>query len=124
MRKSAELFLEYTIQLIIQPGFMTILCLIGHAYIVPTMSYGFLLVNIIIYALNVTLQSHLIKFLIDSHLWAEVAEIFFEVLAISTTAIGLFMVKIVPPFTYWTSFALPLPHIAWVCKLGVIAYNK
>ena len=66
----------------------------------------------------------MIVFFIDSHFWAEVAEIAIEVLQILITAYGLFLPEIVPRFTYFGSFALPLPHIGWVCRLGVIAFNK
>jgi len=42
-------------------------------------------VSILIFALRVILQQHLIKFTIDNHVIAEVVEIIFEVIQISAT---------------------------------------
>ena len=54
VRKSVELMLEYVLQLLIQPWMILILTAIGTNYIMQTMSFMFLFVNIIVYMLNVT----------------------------------------------------------------------
>ena len=89
-----------------------------------TTSFGFLFLNIIVFAFNVIIQSHLIRFTITSHHWAEGVEIFFEVAAIIVSVQGYFMATIEPSFVLSTSFLLPLSAITWCCKLGIIASNK
>ena len=81
-------------------------------------------VNILIFALRVILQQHLIRFTIDNHVTAEVVEILFEVTQISVTFFAYIEPTIEPTFINWSSFLLPLPFLTNVINLAVIAFNK
>jgi hypothetical protein len=66
----------------------------GTNYFMKTTEFGFFAVNMAIYTLNVTFLSHMIKFLIDSHVVTEGVEITVEILQILLTLFGYVMVKI------------------------------
>ena len=124
MRKTVDLYLEYLFLFVLLVTALPVLTWVGVTQIMFTTSFGFLFVNIIVYALNVILQTHLIRFTITNHAWAEAVEIFFEVAAIIVTVQGYFMATIEPAFVYTVSFVLPLSAITWCIKLGIIASNK
>ena len=123
MRVSVIVGLEYFLVLCCVPIFIGI-TVISVVCLTKTMSFGFLFVNVLIFACNIVLQNHIYTVIIDSHLWAEIFEIFTEVLSLLLTAFSYVMVTIEPKSVYLTSFLLPLPHIAWVVKLGIIAANR
>ena len=85
MRKSAELGLEYTISLMTLPILLPLMVWTTHTYVLSNVSFGFLLVNMVIYALSAIAQSHLIRFTIDDHEHAEIVEIVLEALGIIIT---------------------------------------
>ena len=85
MRKSAELGLEYILSIPILAISLPIIVWTAQSYLVPNISFGFLLVNFIIYAVSSITQSHLIKFTIENHFWAELVEITLELVAVLIT---------------------------------------
>ena len=85
MRKSAELGLEYILAIPLLAISLPLIVWTTQKYVVPNISFGFLLVNFIIYAVSSITQSHLIKFTIENHVFAEIVEIFLELLAVMVT---------------------------------------
>ena len=74
--------------------FIPFLCWLGTTYLIKTTGFWFFAVNMAIYALNVTILSHMLKFLIDSHIISEGVQILVELLQIFATAYGYFLVEI------------------------------
>ena len=124
MRKSVELGLEYLLSFFFSAFFLPLVTLIGCRLILTTTDFWFLFVNILIYSLNVTMMSHAIKFLIRSHVYAEIVELLAEGIQIMITIYGLLMTTIEPWYVYYSSTLLPLPAITWVIRLGQIAFNR
>lgn len=85
VRKSVDLGLEYFLLLLILPFAIPLLSWLVVSNLLLTTSFSFMFVSILIFALRVILQQHLIKFTIDNHVIAEVVEIIFEVIQISAT---------------------------------------
>ncbi len=124
MRKSVDLMLEYLLLFTYLPLALPLLSWLVVAQLLCTTTWSFLFVNVLIFALRSVLQSHLIRFTIDNHILAEVAEIVFEVIQISATFGGYIRPTIDPVWINWTSFLLPLPALTNMITIAVIAYNK
>ena len=124
MRKSVELWLETLLTFGFQLVLIPLLCWMGTSYVIKTTDFWFFAVNMGIYASNVTILSHMLKFLIDGHVLAESVEITVEILQILLILFSYVLVKINPTFVLISVFLLPLPHINWVITLAEIAKNK
>jgi hypothetical protein len=124
MRKSVELLLEALIGSVLLAIFIPLLTWMGITYVIKTTSFGFLAVNMAIYACNMTILSHIIKFLIESHVLSEGVEIFVEILQVLSIAGSYFIIKFNRSFILATSFLLPLSHMTWITTLAEIAKNK
>ena len=122
-RKSAELYLEWILMLMILPTVVPILVAIASNFLLKTTSNGFIFVNTILFTLNQILISHIIDFFFEGHETAEYVETGIEVLNIFATLVTFSLPTIEPYIVYSTSI-LPLPAISWITKLGIIASNK
>ena len=69
-------------------------------------------------------MSAILRFFVDSHKWAEVAELSLEFSGIFVTVLGYYFTTIPPMFVYLSSFFLPIPALTWCFRLGIIAYNR
>jgi len=124
MRKSVELWLETLLTFCFQLVLIPLLCWMGTHYVLKTTDFWFFAVNMGIYAQNVTILTHMLKFLIDGHVLAELMEITIEILQLLLILLSYYMVAINPRFVLISVFLLPLPHINWVITLAEIAKNK
>ena len=124
MRKTVDLGFEWYCLLVFMPTVLPCLTSIAKIEITPCVDYWFTFWNVLFFAANIILQTHLIRFTIDSHFWAEVVEIIFEAINIIVTVQGYFIVVIDPTFVYWSSAFLPFSAMNWSTKLGIIASNK
>jgi hypothetical protein len=91
MRKSVELGLEYLLSFFFSAVFLPLICGIGSQMMLITTDYSFLLVNIIIYALNVTIMKHMIKFMIISRSASDFVGNLFEFTQLTVALYGYFM---------------------------------
>ena len=122
-RKSAELFLEWSLLLVLLPTVLPIMTAIVQARLIPTTSFGFIYVNCLLFAINQLMMSHIVDFFFDNHIVAEVVEIAFEVLNIGATLIA-YAVPVIDPTIVNITSLLPLPALTWMIKLSIIASNK
>jgi len=124
MRKSVELWLETLLTFSFQLVLIPLICWMGTTNVLKTTDFWFFAVNMGIYAINVTVLSQMLKFLIDGHVLAELMEITIEILQLLLILLSYYMVAINPRFVLISVFLLPLPHINWVITLAEIAKNK
>ena len=124
MRKTVDLGIEWYLLLSYIPTVLPILTTIAYLAITPYVSFWFTYWNIFFFSANIILTSHVIRFTIDDHFWAEIVELIFEALNIIITVQNYFIVIIEPTIVYWTSFLLPFSALTWSTKLGIIASNK
>ena len=73
MRKSVDLYVE-DIAIVCALPLLIFTCLIAIFQVTKTTSFWFMFWNVVIYACNVSIMNHLIKFAIDDHFWAEFTE--------------------------------------------------
>ena len=124
MRKSVELGLENLLSFFFLAFFLPLITLIGSKLILYTTDYFFLFVIILVYSLNVTIQNHLIKFMIDNKAAAHFVEIFLNMIEITVVVYGYFKSNIEPQYVYYTRLFFPFPGVTWMIYLGQIASNK
>ena len=122
-RKSAELYTEWLLMLVIIPTMIPILVAIAKNNLLKTTSFGFIYLNTFLFAINQIMVSHIIDFFCDSEEWAERLETGIEILNIFATLVT-FSLPTIEPYIVYTTSILPLPAITWMTKLGIIASNK
>lgn len=124
MRKSVEIGLEMVFLLILGTTLLPILGYVIKLKLLQTTSIGFWFLNIFIFATRVVLFQNLVRFAIDNHALAEVVEVIIELVQIILTFYSYYEVVINPIYVLTASFCLPMLHLLWIVKLGVIAFNK
>ena len=124
MRKSVEISLELTFLLILGPILLPVIAYFIDKQLMQTTTYGFLIVNVLIFSMRVVFFQNLFRYAIDSHTVAEVVEIVSELLQLAMTFYSFYMVYINPVYVLVASFCFPILHMTWIVKLGIIAYNK
>ena len=123
MRKIVEIAYESIIAYMTLP-FLFLICWLTQIHLLKTTSYWFIFWNIIIYYINTSALSGMIRFAIDNHVWAEIIEVVFEALGILVVVQSYINPVIDKTFVDITSLLLPMPAFNWIIILGTIASNK
>ena len=79
MRRNVEAMFEFVISLVLIPVFLIPIVAIAHTQVMPTTSFGFILIQVLIFTFRNMTQGWMIHFFIDNHHIAEVVETAFEV---------------------------------------------
>jgi len=79
MRKSVDASLELLISTLLVPTLLPLVTTIIYTWLLPTTSWSFIFVQLIIFTIRVIAQSWLVRFTIDNHVAAEVVEIALEI---------------------------------------------
>ena len=122
-RKSAEIYTEWILMMMILPTMIPVLVGIAKKTFLKTTSFGFLYVNAFLFAENQIMVGHIIDFFCESEEFAERLETGLEVLNIFATLVT-FSLPTIEPYIVLSTSLLPLPAITWITKLGIIASNK